>query len=290
MEVVKLAPKGNNIINSSSCKTILLCKPDASPLTQAEASWRKVPVEKNSDGWVLCAQSTVTGLDWCFPRLVMNDAVWVTGESVNALAQNISQYFLESSRDEQFKTSWSFIISGATPEYAKRANAVRRQCMELCSRRMARVMKLAVDNMRIPGEMRGMFALLTAKGEGWVSRNAWFGGQNRMRDDNLAPSRSYLKIEEAMAAMGVEPGLGNTVVDLGAAPGGWSYAAAKRGARVTAVDNGPLKAGAFANPLIKHLKADGFSFGPDSASSHYDWLLCDMVEDLLIRHLYHDRD
>ena len=46
--------------------------------------------------------------------------------------------------------------------------------------------------------------------------------------------------------MGLEPMPGERVCDLGAAPGGWSYSAAKRGASVVAVDNGPLKGGALA--------------------------------------------
>ena len=71
---------------------------------------------------------------------------------------------------------------------------------------------------------------------------------------------------------------GETVCDLGAAPGGWSYSAAKRGARVVAVDNGPLKGGALGNPLIDHRRADAFGFSPGRDAA-YDWLFCDMLED-----------
>ena len=53
-----------------------------------------------------------------------------------------------------------------------------------------------------------------------------------MADNPAAPSRSYLKIEEAYGILGREPAQGETVADLGAAPGGWSFSAAKRGAKV----------------------------------------------------------
>jgi 23S rRNA (cytidine2498-2'-O)-methyltransferase len=99
-----------------------------------------------------------------------------------------------------------------------------------------------------------------------------------MADDDLAPSRSYLKVEEAYGGLGREPAAGETVCDLGAAPGGWSYSAAKRGARVTAVDNGPLKGGALGHPLITHLREDAFRFAPP-AGQPYDWLFCDLVEE-----------
>jgi 23S rRNA (cytidine2498-2'-O)-methyltransferase len=65
---------------------------------------------------------------------------------------------------------------------------------------------------------------------------------------------------------------------LGAAPGGWSYSAAKRGARVIAVDNGPLKGGALNHPLIEHRLEDAFKFTPPEGGG-YDWLFCDLVEE-----------
>ena len=67
------------------------------------------------------------------------------------------------------------------------------------------------------------------------------GGAHRKPFDQLAPSRSYLKIEEAFDMLGESPRRGQTVADLGAAPGGWTYAFVKRGCRVTAVDNGPMR-------------------------------------------------
>jgi 23S rRNA (cytidine2498-2'-O)-methyltransferase len=85
-------------------------------------------------------------------------------------------------------------------------------------------------------------------------------------------------VEEAYAILGKAPQLGETVVDLGAAPGGWSFSAAERGARVTAVDNGPLKDGALHHPLIEHLREDAFDFKP-SPKIKADWLFCDLVEE-----------
>ena len=99
-----------------------------------------------------------------------------------------------------------------------------------------------------------------------------------MADDALAPSRSYLKVEEAYGIIGREPMPTEAVCDLGAAPGGWSYSAAKRGARVVAVDNGPLKGGALGHPRINHLTDDAFRYSPPPGEA-FDWLFCDMVEE-----------
>ena len=68
---------------------------------------------------------------------------------------------------------------------------------------------------------------------------------------------------------------GMQAVDLGAAPGGWTWQMVQRGIRVTAVDNGPMKGVMSKHPLVQHLRQDGFKYVPTRA---VDWLLCDMVE------------
>ena len=96
-----------------------------------------------------------------------------------------------------------------------------------------------------------------------------------------APSRSTLKLAEAIEVFmdkSEQTRLlrsGMTAVDLGAAPGGWTWQMVKRGMRVTAVDNGPMKGVLEKHPLVEHLKQDGFKFVPRRA---VDWMICDMVE------------
>ena len=96
-----------------------------------------------------------------------------------------------------------------------------------------------------------------------------------------APSRSTMKLAEAIEVFmdrSEQTRLlrsGMTAVDLGAAPGGWTWQLVKRGIRVTAVDNGPMKGVLAQHPLVQHLKQDGFKYVPRKA---VDWLVCDMVE------------
>jgi 23S rRNA (cytidine2498-2'-O)-methyltransferase len=106
-------------------------------------------------------------------------------------------------------------------------------------------------------------------------------GIHRVSMVHDAPSRSYLKLAEAFEvfmnkseqAQWLKPGM--TAVDLGAAPGGWTWQLVRRGLKVTAVDNGPLKGAAATHPAIRHLRQDGFLFRPQRP---VDWLVCDMVE------------
>jgi 23S rRNA (cytidine2498-2'-O)-methyltransferase len=109
----------------------------------------------------------------------------------------------------------------------------------------------------------------------------WPGGIVRLRFPRAAPSRSTLKLEEALLVLldererrdWLQPGM--TAVDLGAAPGGWTWQLVARSLRVTAVDNGPMDAALLASGLVQHLRADGFRYRPQRP---VDWLVCDMVE------------
>ncbi len=109
---------------------------------------------------------------------------------------------------------------------------------------------------------------------------AWPLGIPRLRKPGGAPSRSTLKLAEAFATfLGErEPTLlrpGMHAVDLGAAPGGWTWQLAQRGLRVVAVDNGPLKGSVAADALVTHVRGDGFRWRPRKA---VDWVVCDIVE------------
>ena len=68
---------------------------------------------------------------------------------------------------------------------------------------------------------------------------------------------------------------GQVVVDLGAAPGGWTWQLISRGLRVTAIDNGPMAPSLAATGLLEHLRVDGFSWKPRKP---VEWMVCDMVE------------
>ena len=125
------------------------------------------------------------------------------------------------------------------------------------------------------------------------SGSAWMGaslrqnsahnpmGIPRLRMPESAPSRSTLKLEEAInwffdeqeQQRWFKPGM--RAVDLGAAPGGWSWQLVNRGLLVTAVDNGPMNSALMSSGMVEHLRSDAFTYTP---ASKIDWLVCDMAE------------
>jgi 23S rRNA (cytidine2498-2'-O)-methyltransferase len=113
-----------------------------------------------------------------------------------------------------------------------------------------------------------------------AQRTSWPMGIPRLRKPAGAASRSTLKLAEAfLTFLGeresalLRPGL--RAVDLGAAPGGWTWQLAQRGLRVTAIDNGPLKGAVASDPLVTHLREDGLRWRPKRP---VDWVTCDIVE------------
>jgi len=247
-----------------------LCQHGYESLLERELGEAGLVVQEKGAGW---ARAELVGGDpvrqsleeMAFPQLTLVAPRELRGESVNGLAQQLADFFFESLRGERIEAAWPCVFQAVAEVVGlgRRASAVEKALGELVKKKLSRIARLATPELpRGAGRARGLFVFFADFGRVYVAREAWLGGQRRMADDDLAPSRSYLKVEEAYIVMGREPQAEEKVVDLGAAPGGWSYSAAKRGARVIAVDNGPLKGGALNHPLIEHRLEDAFKFQP----------------------------
>jgi 23S rRNA (cytidine2498-2'-O)-methyltransferase len=126
--------------------------------------------------------------------------------------------------------------------------------------------------------------LLTAPNQGWISVvppplprqlvSPFPAGLVPVAIDKAAPARAFAKLVEAETRLGRPIANGETCVDLGAAPGSWSYVALQRGASVIAVDRAPLRADLMRHPRLEFRQGDAFRFVPDKP---VDWLLCDVI-------------
>lgn len=262
----------------------MICQAGFESLLAAELAAGGATVASSGPGWVRADRAPA---ELAFAHVVLGGEREIAGESVNALAQQCADFFMQSLQGERIESAWPCVFAGTAElvGLGRRISGVEKTFHELLRKRFARVAKLAVADLpRGTGPARGLFVWFTDFGKVVVAREILVNGQRRMADDDLAPSRSYLKVEEAYVVLGREPRAGETVVDLGAAPGGWSYSAAKHGAQVIAIDNGPLKGGALNHPRIEHRMEDAFGFQP---TAPVDWLFCDMVEEPhhVLRHI-----
>ena len=95
-------------------------------------------------------------------------------------------------------------------------------------------------------------------------------------DRTSAPSRAYLKLWEALTIAGVMPRPGETCLDLGASPGGWTWVIASLGAHVTSIDKAPLAPAVAAMPGVTERLTSAFGLDPE-VEPPVDWLFSDVI-------------
>jgi len=103
------------------------------------------------------------------------------------------------------------------------------------------------------------------------------GGIIEFEEDREGPpSRAYLKLWEALVRLRHMPAKGETCLDAGASPGGWTWALSRLGASVTACDRAPLDERIAAMPGVRFICSDAFSIKPKDFGP-VDWIFSDVI-------------
>jgi 23S rRNA (cytidine2498-2'-O)-methyltransferase len=95
-----------------------------------------------------------------------------------------------------------------------------------------------------------------------------------VQDREGPPSRAYLKLWEALTRLSRWPANNDRCLDAGASPGGWTWALARLGSNILAVDRAPLEANIAALPGVEYVRHDAFTLKPEDIGP-IDWLFCD---------------
>jgi len=95
-----------------------------------------------------------------------------------------------------------------------------------------------------------------------------------VEDKSNPPNRAYLKLWEAFTVLRRYPQPGETCLDLGASPGGWSWVLASLGAKVIAVDKAPLDPKIAALKNVEWRGQSAFALEP---GEKIDWLFSDIA-------------
>jgi 23S rRNA (cytidine2498-2'-O)-methyltransferase len=91
-----------------------------------------------------------------------------------------------------------------------------------------------------------------------------------------SPSRAYLKLWDLFTCFGFRPSAGERCVDLGSAPGGWTWVLQNLGARVLSVDGARLDPRVESLPRVEYRKGDAFRIKPAELGP-VDWAFCDVI-------------
>ncbi|MBF0385216.1 MAG: rRNA methyltransferase [Candidatus Omnitrophica bacterium] len=270
-----------------TAQILITCKTDYEKILAREiASYNFTPQTKGR-GWILAQLENKTLFKEhrtqltipCFAHSIRETPIAVSAASVNSLADQLVNLFLTNLGSKRIADPWAFLFSSSGNEQLiHRAKSAEKSWLNKLQKKISRVAKLAREGIPYNSSfVEGFFVHFIDFNQAFVSFKALSAGQQRMQMDPKAPSRSYLKLEEAFKIFGNEPRRNEKVIDLGAAPGGWSYSALKRGAIVIAIDNGPLKSPVKLHSNMSHLKVDALKYTYDS-SKPVDWLFCDILE------------
>lgn len=106
----------------------------------------------------------------------------------------------------------------------------------------------------------------------------WPRGQCLFIEDKInPPNRAYLKLWEAITLLEKQPQAGETALDLGASPGGWTYVMQSLGTSVTAVDKALLDPKIARLAGVTCLQQSAFALDPETLDQTYDWVLSDIA-------------
>lgn len=121
------------------------------------------------------------------------------------------------------------------------------------------------------GETRGFLGLSPAL----YNLSDWAGGKRRFRREKEQISRAEFKLLEAVELFDIPLPANGVVLDLGAAPGGWTRILRLRQQYVTAVDPAELDAALTKDAKVRHLQMTAEQYlqhGPDQ----FDLIVNDM--------------
>jgi 23S rRNA (cytidine2498-2'-O)-methyltransferase len=237
--------------------------------------------------------------DPVFARQKLPAAVELRAPSVARMAE-AAYDVVQSSIDALGALAGGFTLhvlapAGAAADLGSRADLIGRELAARLRERRRRAWRHFVPPERASlsfGDVQLVVQLLLVERErAWLSLgpphplarggfelSPWPGGVAPVADDRIPPSRAYRKLEEAFLWMADEPQPGEVCVDLGAAPGSWSYATLKRRAQVIAVDRAALATAIRAYPGLRTIEGNAFSFVPATVGlARADWLLSDVI-------------
>ncbi len=241
------------------------------------------------------------GLLWCsgardepvFARQVLAGAVELSGSSPDELSLAVFQWLDASTAEAMLRgevivhVSWPEFGEGSRRRHAPYMAEAATILEAIEARRAGRARKKDVVRSDEPATSL-LQVLVTGRWRAFVSCGkapasdpllAWpslFPAGRAPVSDRPAPSSAFRKLVEAFAWLGTQPNEDDRVLDLGAAPGGWTWVCAELGARVIAYDRAVLDPALMRNPLVEHRREDAFADPPMNAAT---WMLCDVIDE-----------
>ncbi len=222
-----------------------------------------------------------------FTRQLLPQTARIEATSIRLWAQAISEHLMDTLADSP--TAWSLQVfeprSAETGEQYSRQRLITEEVFALLKQRRRSLLRRHTDK---PERDTIIVQVVTLSSErGFMSITAsdirhklgsslvpHLAGYFSIPDDSAPPSRAFKKLREALALFGLSFTKGQTCIDLGAAPGGWTHVLLTHGCHVTAVDRSALDERLMRNKLVSFVRGNALTWLPEKT---VDWLVCDVI-------------
>lgn len=102
------------------------------------------------------------------------------------------------------------------------------------------------------------------------------GGRPDIKLPEKAPSRAYLKLEEAILLNDIKFGTNDVAIEVGSAPGGASFALLERGLTVVGIDSAEMDKIILKNKNFQHIQKSIVDVQPNELPKIVHWILIDI--------------
>jgi len=273
---------------------VALCEPDwQEPLaTELRAEFTASDVKFPAPGivvlpgWQQFDPATRPALVWS--RQTLPAAEQVSAPSINQWVETLGQRIVAAMKDDD--GPWTLLFGAAVPEVnavsPRRIGLIEEGLRDWLKRKQKRLLKTwkpasepatgCLLQVAWTASDRAYWSCCTQQvvQQAAAALSRFPAGLPPIASDLDAPARAFSKLVEAQLRLGRSIKRGETCVDLGASPGGWTWVAVQHGGRVTAIDRSPLRADLMLHPDVTFVKGDAFAYEPPQP---VDWLLCDVA-------------
>lgn len=131
---------------------------------------------------------------------------------------------------------------------------------------------------KIPPATLGAYTMISEKSLYAAAKTTspFAHGMVCFKESMIPPSRAYLKLWEAFTLLGTYPLAGQKCLEIGAAPGSWTWVLQQLGAEVIAVDRAHLSPHIAELHGVHFMKKDAFSIKPSDFPS-VQWVFSDVI-------------
>lgn len=279
-------------MNSSLLTAVSITRKDQEQLLLKELCTRAVPVKCTQVAPQTIEISSLGLADLCarplfFSAQLLPNPIRIEAPSITQWAHNILS-LLETSLGESNAPWLLHIFDPLTAETGKtyaRPARIRDAVVALLKQKRRSLLrtlqdapdeKVSMVQVAVISASQGYFSIATPE----VRRicraglSSELAGYVSIPDDKRPPSRAFKKLQEALIRFNLPTQRGETAVDLGATPGGWTYVLLQHGLKITAIDRSPLADSLMRARGVTWIQGNALTWNPPQP---VDWLVCDVI-------------